>query len=103
MPRVMVIDDDDGVREALGLAAPPHVELERASLSLEGPSGAALETARKLGMVPVQVAFIPVLTSFRELVPGLELTKGYGAVWLAHTAFGLPLFSRTTRSHDEWP
>jgi alpha-glucoside transport system permease protein len=41
-------------------------------------------------MVPVQVAFIPVLTSFRELVPGLELTKGYGAVWLAHTAFALP-------------
>jgi len=41
-------------------------------------------------MVPVQVAFIPVLTGFRELVPGLELTKGYGAVWLAHTAFALP-------------
>ena len=41
-------------------------------------------------MVPVQVAFIPVLTGFRELVPGLELTRGYGAVWLAHTAFALP-------------
>ena len=41
-------------------------------------------------MVPVQVAFIPVLISFRDLVPGLELTKGYGAVWLAHTAFALP-------------
>ncbi|HXT68352.1 MAG TPA: hypothetical protein VN700_01245, partial [Vicinamibacterales bacterium] len=38
-------------------------------------------------MVPVQVAFIPLLTAFRELVPGLELTRGYGAVWLAHTAF----------------
>jgi alpha-glucoside transport system permease protein len=41
-------------------------------------------------MVPVQVAFIPVLTGMRDLVPGLELTKGYGAVWLAHTAFALP-------------
>lgn len=41
-------------------------------------------------MVPVQVAFIPVLTMFRELVPGLELTRGYAAVWLAHTAFALP-------------
>jgi alpha-glucoside transport system permease protein len=41
-------------------------------------------------MVPVQVAFIPVLTGFRELVPGLELTRGYGGVWLAHTAFALP-------------
>jgi len=41
-------------------------------------------------LVPVQVAFIPVLTGFRELVPGLELTRGYGAVWLAHTAFALP-------------
>jgi alpha-glucoside transport system permease protein len=41
-------------------------------------------------MVPVQVAFIPVLTGFRELVPDLQLTRGYGAVWLAHTAFALP-------------
>jgi len=41
-------------------------------------------------MVPVQVAFIPVLTMFRELVPQLELTRGYLAVWLAHTAFALP-------------
>ena len=41
-------------------------------------------------MVPVQVAFIPVLIGMRDLVPGLELTKGYGAVWLAHTAFALP-------------
>lgn len=41
-------------------------------------------------MVPVQVAFIPVLTMFREVVPALELTRGYGAVWLAHTAFALP-------------
>jgi alpha-glucoside transport system permease protein len=41
-------------------------------------------------MVPVQVAFIPVLIGMRDLVPGLELTRGYGAVWLAHTAFALP-------------
>ena len=41
-------------------------------------------------MVPVQVAFIPVLTGMRELFPDLQLTRGYGAVWLAHTAFALP-------------
>jgi alpha-glucoside transport system permease protein len=41
-------------------------------------------------MVPVQVAFIPVLTGFRELLPDLQLTRGYVAVWLAHTAFALP-------------
>jgi alpha-glucoside transport system permease protein len=41
-------------------------------------------------MVPVQVAFIPVLTGMRELLPGLQLTRGYGAIWLAHTAFALP-------------
>jgi alpha-glucoside transport system permease protein len=37
-------------------------------------------------MVPLQVAFIPVLTLFRPF----GLTNGYGALWLAHTAFGLP-------------
>ena len=41
-------------------------------------------------MIPVQVAFIPVLTGFRELLPDLQLLRGYGAVWLAHTAFALP-------------
>ncbi|MDQ2912483.1 MAG: carbohydrate ABC transporter permease [Chloroflexota bacterium] len=41
-------------------------------------------------MVPVQVAFIPVLTGMRELLPDLQLLRGYGAVWLAHTAFALP-------------
>ena len=41
-------------------------------------------------MVPVQVAFIPVLIGMRELLPDLQLTRGYGAVWLAHTAFALP-------------
>jgi alpha-glucoside transport system permease protein len=41
-------------------------------------------------MVPVQVAFIPVLTGMRELLPDLQLTRGYGAIWLAHTAFALP-------------
>ena len=41
-------------------------------------------------MVPVQVTFIPVLTMFRELVPELQLTRGYAAVWLAHSAFALP-------------
>ena len=37
-------------------------------------------------MVPLQVAFIPVLQLFRPF----GLTQGYGALWLAHTAFGLP-------------
>ena len=41
-------------------------------------------------LVPVQVAFIPLLTMSRDLLPGLELTRGYGAIWLAHTAFALP-------------
>ncbi len=41
-------------------------------------------------MVPVQVAFIPVLIGMRELLPDLQLTRGYVAVWLAHTAFALP-------------
>jgi alpha-glucoside transport system permease protein len=41
-------------------------------------------------MIPVQVAFIPVLTGFRELLPDLQLLRTYGAVWLAHTAFALP-------------
>lgn len=41
-------------------------------------------------MVPVQVAFIPVLTGMRELLPDLQLLRTYGAVWLAHTAFALP-------------
>ena len=38
-------------------------------------------------LVPVQVAFIPLLTLFKPF----GLTNGYGAViWLAHTAFALP-------------
>ena len=42
-------------------------------------------------MVPVQVAFIPLLQLFAgDLLGGLGLTRGYGAVWLAHTAFALP-------------
>ena len=39
-----------------------------------------------LMMVPVQIGFIPLLTIFKPL----HLTQGYGAVWLAHTAFALP-------------
>lgn len=39
-------------------------------------------------MVPVQVGFIPLLTLFRQFAP--ELIRGYGAIWLAHTAFALP-------------
>jgi alpha-glucoside transport system permease protein len=37
-------------------------------------------------MIPVQVAFIPLLTMFRPT----GLVRDLGAVWLAHTAFALP-------------
>jgi alpha-glucoside transport system permease protein len=37
-------------------------------------------------MVPVQVAFIPLLTIFRPF----GITQGYIAIWLVHTAFALP-------------
>jgi alpha-glucoside transport system permease protein len=37
-------------------------------------------------MIPVQVAFIPLLTMFRPT----GLLRDLGAVWLAHTAFALP-------------
>jgi len=39
-----------------------------------------------LMMVPVQVAFIPTLQLFRPF----QLTTGFGAIWLMHTAFALP-------------
>lgn len=39
-----------------------------------------------LMMVPVQVAFIPLLTLFKPL----GWTQGYLAIWLAHTAYALP-------------
>ncbi len=39
-----------------------------------------------LMMVPVQVAFIPLLKLFAPV----GLTQGFGGVWLAHTAFALP-------------
>jgi alpha-glucoside transport system permease protein len=37
-------------------------------------------------MVPIQVAFIPVL----QLMRPFGLTNGYAGLWLAHTAFALP-------------
>jgi len=39
-----------------------------------------------LMMVPVQVAFLPVLQLFRPF----GLTQGFMGIWLAHTAFALP-------------
>jgi alpha-glucoside transport system permease protein len=39
-----------------------------------------------LMMVPIQVAFLPVLQLFRPL----QLTQGFIGIWLAHTAFALP-------------
>jgi alpha-glucoside transport system permease protein len=41
-------------------------------------------------LVPVQVAFIPLLTMFRDIIPDLQLTRNFGGIWLAHTAFALP-------------
>jgi alpha-glucoside transport system permease protein len=38
-------------------------------------------------VVPVQMAFVPLLTLFRDL----GIANWFGGIWLAHTAFGLPL------------
>ena len=38
-------------------------------------------------VVPIQMAFVPLLRLFRDL----EIANGYVGIWLAHTAFGLPL------------
>ena len=38
-------------------------------------------------IVPVQMALVPLLTLFRDL----GIANGFGGIWLAHTAFGLPL------------
>ena len=40
-----------------------------------------------LMVVPVQMALVPLLTLFRDL----GIANGFGGIWLAHTAFGLPL------------
>jgi alpha-glucoside transport system permease protein len=40
-----------------------------------------------LMVVPVQMALVPLLTLFRDL----GIASGFGGIWLAHTAFGLPL------------
>ena len=40
-----------------------------------------------LMVVPIQMALVPLLTLFRDL----NLADWYGGIWLAHTAFGLPL------------
>jgi alpha-glucoside transport system permease protein len=39
-----------------------------------------------LMMIPVQVGFIPLVTA----MAGTPLLSGFGAVWLAHSAFALP-------------
>jgi alpha-glucoside transport system permease protein len=39
-------------------------------------------------MIPVQAGFIPIVAGFRE--SGTGLLTGFGAVWLAHTAYALP-------------
>jgi alpha-glucoside transport system permease protein len=40
-----------------------------------------------LMVVPVQMALVPLLTLFRDL----GIANWFGGIWLAHTAFGLPL------------
>jgi alpha-glucoside transport system permease protein len=40
-----------------------------------------------LMVVPVQMALVPLLRVFRDL----GIADWYGGIWLAHTAFGLPL------------
>src|SRR5256714_11927545 len=42
-------------------------------------------------LVPVQVAFIPLLTMFRDYFPSLDLTGGHGAALLAPPPFALPV------------
>jgi alpha-glucoside transport system permease protein len=45
-----------------------------------------------LQVVPIQLALIPVLNIYTWFTgaTGISITGGYLAVWLAHTAFGLP-------------
>jgi alpha-glucoside transport system permease protein len=40
-----------------------------------------------LMIVPIQMALVPLLRLFRDF----GLANGFGGIWLAHTAFGLPL------------
>jgi len=40
-----------------------------------------------LMMVPIQTSLVPLLTLFRDL----HVTQSFVGIWLAHTAFGLPL------------
>ena len=40
-----------------------------------------------LMIVPIQMALVPLLRLFRDF----GITNGFGGIWLAHTAFGLPL------------
>ena len=50
-------------------------------------------------VVPLHLALIPMLQAFTngveifgvQVIPDLDLTGRYASVWLAHTAFGLPL------------
>jgi alpha-glucoside transport system permease protein len=52
-----------------------------------------------LMVVPVQTAFVPLLKQFRNFdlfpghitFPGWEMNTQFYGIWLAHTAFGLPL------------
>jgi alpha-glucoside transport system permease protein len=47
-----------------------------------------------LMVVPIQMALVPLLRFFRDMDQTAGVTwfaQGFGGIWLAHTAFGLPL------------
>jgi alpha-glucoside transport system permease protein len=60
-----------------------------------------------LMVVPLQMALIPILRLYTsgvsigdtQLIPNLELNGTYLGVWLAHTAFGLPLATYLLRNY----
>ncbi len=47
-----------------------------------------------LMVIPIQMALVPLLRLFRDMDSTLGATwfaQGFGGIWIAHTAFGLPL------------
>jgi alpha-glucoside transport system permease protein len=60
-----------------------------------------------LMVVPLQMALIPILRLYTQgavvsgyrILPDLELTRTFLGIWLAHTAFGLPLATYLLRNY----
>ncbi len=58
-------------------------------------------------VVPLQMALIPTLRLFTygavlfgyRIFPDLDLTRTFLGIWLAHTAFGLPLATYLLRNY----